>query len=201
MQIENHKEEIPFAHYCEKFARLDGQEAARRLNLPYENGIFSVTLFGSAYRIHHPAYAIEGGGIACGSLPAQTFLLRWLLEGKRTPDSEEFKTFREMPWGELYIQPFTGRVLNRAAFSFGARLPAFRAACLRLHGRPLPHGDAGYEFTLLDNYRLQLLLWEGDDEFPPSAQLLYSENFVQGFAAEDRVVAGDLLLNEIKARL
>ena len=49
-------------------------------------------------------------------------------------------------------------------------------------------------------YKRQLL-WAGDDEFPPSAQLLYSANFVDGFAAEDRVVAGDLLCNEIKANL
>lgn len=107
-----------------------------------------------------------------------------------------------MPWGELYIQPFTGRVLQRAAFSFGTRLEAFRAAWHR-HGRPAPGrpATAASEFTLLGNYRLRMLLWAGDDEFPPSAQLLYSANFVDGFAAEDRVVAGDLLCNEIKANL
>ena len=127
--------------------------------------------------------------------------MRWLLEGKQTAGSRDFLTFREMPWGELYIQPFTGRVLQRAAFSFGTRLEAFRAACAAMGGLPLQAGDAGFEFTLLGNYRLRMLLWAGDDEFPPSAQLLYSANFVDGFAAEDRVVAGDLLCNEIKANL
>ena len=34
--------------------------------------------------------------------------------------------------------------------------------------------------------------WEGDEEFPPSAQILYSDNFQFGFHAEDMVVAGDL---------
>ena len=125
--------------------------------------------------------------------------MRWLLEGKQTAGSRDFLTFREMPWGELYIQPFTGRVLKRA--SFGTRLEAFRAACTAMGGLPLQAGDAGFEFTLLGNYRLRMLLWAGDDEFPPSAQLLYSANFVDGFAAEDRVVAGDLLCNEIKANL
>ena len=127
--------------------------------------------------------------------------MRWLLEGKQTAGSRDFLTFREMPWGELYIQPFTGRVLQRAAFSFGTRLEAFRAACTAMGGLPLQASDAGFEFTLLGNYRLRMLLWAGDDEFPPSAQLLYSANFVDGFAAEDRVVAGDLLCNEIKANL
>lgn len=202
MQIENHKEEVPFAHYCERFAALDPQEAAARTGTPFENGAFCLTLLGHPYCITHPEFSISGeGGTALKSLPAQTFLMRWLLEGKQTAGSRDFLTFREMPWGELYIQPFTGRVLKRAAFSFGTRLEAFRAACTAMGGLPLQAGDAGFEFTLLGNYRLLMLLWAGDDEFPPSAQLLYSANFVDGFAAEDRVVAGDLLCNEIKANL
>ena len=173
-----------------------------RTGTPFENGAFCLTLLGHPYRITHPEFSISGeGGTALKSLPAQTFLMRWLLEGKQTAGSRDFLTFREMPWGELYIQPFTGRVLQRAAFSFGTRLEAFRAACTAMGGLPLQAGDAGFEFTLLGNYRLRMLLWAGDDEFPPSAQLLYSANFVDGFAAEDRVVAGDLLCNEIKANL
>lgn len=202
MQIENHKEEVPFAHYCERFAALDPQEADARTGTPFENGAFRITLLGHPYCITHPEFSISGeGGTALKSLPAQTFLMRWLLEGKQTAGSRDFLTFREMPWGELYIQPFTGRVLQRAAFSFGTRLEAFRAACTAMGGLPLQAGDAGFEFTLLGNYRLRMLLWAGDDEFPPSAQLLYSANFVDGFAAEDCVVAGDLLCNEIKANL
>ena len=33
---------------------------------------------------------------------------------------------------------------------------------------------------------------------PPNAQLLYTANFAEGFAAEDRVVAGDLLITSLK---
>ena len=48
---------------------------------------------------------------------------------------------------------------------------------------------------------MELLVWAGDDEFPPSAQILYSDNFEQGFAPEDRVVAGDLLISIVKTYL
>ena len=37
-----------------------------------------------------------------------------------------------------------------------------------------------------------------DDEFPPNAQVLYSDNFAEGFAAEDRGGAGDILISVIK---
>lgn len=201
MQVENHKEEVPFAHYQAKFAALDPLEAAARTGVCFNGTAFSLTLLGAHYTVCHPSGEISVQDGARPALPLQTFLLRYLLEGKKTPPSNDFKTFRELPWGELYITPFTGRVLTRAAFTFGTRVERFRAACEALGGLPLRHGEAGYEFTLIDNYRLRLLIWSGDEEFPPNAQLLYSANFAEGFAAEDRVVSGDLLISALKAKM
>ena len=48
---------------------------------------------------------------------------------------------------------------------------------------------------------MQLFVWAGDDEFPPSAQILYSDNFAEGFTAEDRVVAADILISTIKSNM
>ena len=195
MQIENHKEEVPFAHYQEKFAQADAAEITARTHIELKDGAFSLRLLGKDYSVSYPEYTPDESL----PLPLQTFLLRYLLEGKPSAATNDFLTFREMPWGELYIQPFTGRVLTRAAFTFGTRIEKFREASEKLGGLPLKHGDAGYEFTFLDNYRLRLIVWEGDEEFPPNAQLLYTANFVDGFAAEDRVVAGDILISTIKA--
>jgi hypothetical protein len=99
----------------------------------------------------------------------------------------------------MYIKPYTGRVLTRAAFTFGFRLDAFRAACEKMGASALKHGDAGYQFRLIGDFMIQILVWEGDDEFPPNAQVIYSDNFAEGFAAEDRVVAGDILISSIKS--
>jgi hypothetical protein len=202
MQIENHKEEVPFAHYEERFRQLDPVEAAARNSIKWDGKEFYVNLIGREFAISHPEYAIrplDGGSIP--PLPTQTFLLRLLLEGKAVAWAGEWKTFREMPWGEMYIKPYTGRCLTRAAFTFGTRVAAFKAACEKMGAQPVKHGDAGYEFCVTGNYRMRILVWEGDDEFPPNAQILYSDNFAQGFAAEDRVVAGDILISTIRANM
>ena len=201
MQVENHKEEVPFAHYAEQFSSIDPTEAAQRTGAAFDGAAFTVRLLGTDYRVAYPSAEVTAHDGSVPPLPLQTFLLRLLLLGKRAAATDEFKTFRELPWGEVYIKPFTGRVLTRAAFNFGTRVAAFRAAAEKLDGIALKHGDAGYEFTLFDNYRLRLLVWEGDDEFPPNAQLLYTANFADGFAAEDRVVAGDLLISALKAAM
>ena len=201
MEVENHKEEVPFAHYEQLFRSLNPQDALPRLNdIGWDGKEFTVTLLGRAFAIAHPDYAIRAlDGGAVPPLPTQTFLLRYLLESKQVPWNGTWKTFREMPWGEMYIKPYTGRVLTRAAFTFGTRIGAFRAACEKMRATPVPHGDAGYLFDLIGDYRMQILVWEGDDEFPPNTQVLYSDNFADGFAAEDRVVAGDILISTIKS--
>ena len=106
-----------------------------------------------------------------------------------------------MPWGELYIKPYTGRVLTRAAFTFGFKLEKFKAACEKMGAVAVKHGDAGYQLQLLPGFWMQIMVWEGDDEFPPNAQVLYSDNFETGFAPEDRVVAGDILISVIKSNM
>ena len=135
------------------------------------------------------------------ALPTQTFLLRYLLEAKEVAWKGEWKTFREMPWGELYIKPYTGRVLTRAAFTFSFKLDAFRKAAEKMGATAVKHGDAGFLFDLIGGYQMQIMVWAGDEEFPPNAQVLYSDNFAEGFAAEDRVVAGDILITAIKANM
>lgn len=203
MQVENHKEEVPFAHYETLFRNLDPQETLKRLpSAAFDGTHFTLTLLNRTYDIAWPDYAIsprDGGPFP--SLPTQTFLLRCLLEAREVENPGIWKTFREMPWGELYIQPFTGRCLTRAAFTFGTRLAAFRLACEKLGAKPISHGDAGYEFPFFGPYAMEILVWEGDDEFPPSAQILYTGNFAEGFAAEDRVVAGDILISHIKSAI
>ena len=203
MQIENHKEEVPFAYYEEKFRALDPADATARLaGIHWDGKCFTVKLLGRDFLISHPEYAItacDGGSLP--PLPTQTFLLRYLLECKDVAWKGEWKTFREMPWGELYIKPYTGRVLTRAAYTFSFKLDAFSKAAEKMGATAVKHGDAGFLFDIIGGYRMQIMIWAGDDEFPPNAQILYSDNFAEGFAAEDRVVVGDILITAIKANM
>ena len=204
MQVENHKEGVPFEYYVNLFKDLDPAEAQARTGADFDGSTFTLRLVNAEYKITWPQYSITADredAFALKSLPGQTFLLRWLLEGKMIQARGDFKTFREMPWGELYIQPFTGRCLTRAAFTFGTRVEKFAAAMEKLGAQKLKYGDAGYEMELLPGYAMRLIVWAGDDEFPPNSQILYSDNFAEGFSAEDRVVAGDILISVVKSNI
>ena len=103
MQIENHKEEVPFAHYEELFSKLDASEAAARTGANWDEKEFYVNLLGREFAISHPDYAIRAlDDDPIPPLPTQTFLLRFLLEGRRVDWAGQWKTFRDALGRDVY---------------------------------------------------------------------------------------------------
>lgn len=71
------------------------------------------------------------------------------------------KTYREMPWGEVYLRQFDGRCIKRLAFSYGNRLKDFKAVMEHIQAAPVKHGDLAYEIEIYPDYQVQMILWEG----------------------------------------
>ena len=74
MQVENHKEEVPFAHYEALFGALKPQAVCTRLpDVAWDGECFTLRLLGRDFAIAHPAYAIRAlDGGAVPPLPTQT---------------------------------------------------------------------------------------------------------------------------------
>ena len=70
-----------------------------------------------------------------------------------------------------------------------------------IHAKPVKYGDIAYEVAIYPGYQIRMILWEGDEEFPPSSQILFSDNFPVSFAAEDMAVMGDVIIGSLKAFL
>lgn len=62
-------------------------------------------------------------------------------------------------------------------------------------------GDCAYRFEFINNLYMTFILWEGDDEFPPSAQILFDNNFPFAFSAEDVAVIGDVSIEYVSRRM
>ena len=208
MEIEknNNKELVPLEHYLEEYAKASPEEMSSRTGFPYdtEKQQFQVTFFGRKYVVTWPefsatclddTYAFD----ALGSMnPAKILVVRFLLEGATANGTGKFLTYREVPWGELYYRQFNGRCMMRLAYGFGTRLASFRKAMEAMHAQPVKAGDAAYQVEVFPGYYVQFLLWEGDEEFAPSSQILFSDNFPAGFHAEDLVVVCDVLITILK---
>ncbi len=195
----NNKEELPLEFYTERFRAADPHEIAARCALPFdeENRTFTFPLLGESYTISHPDFTVTGTREPSNA--ERILFLRHLLDGSSAAFTGQYLTYREFPWGEVYVQQFTGRCIMRYAFSYGFKPDALRAVMEHLPARPIPQSDVGYEITLMPGLFMQFLLWLGDDEFPPNAQILFSDNFRHAFSTEDMANIGDIVIGRMKA--
>ena len=60
MQIQNNKEEVPFAHYCARYRCFIPEEAAARCGVRFdaEKSEFEITLLGVKYRLSLAALSL-----------------------------------------------------------------------------------------------------------------------------------------------
>lgn len=201
------KEQRPYEYYLKTYQEIDPKEISERTGFFYdeEKKVFTVVFMGSTYEISFPDYKISHKEDEKGVYPleeamnAKIFMVRYLSEKAKAPSSGKFLTYREVPWGEVYFRQFQGRCLMRLAFSYGNKLEAFKKVMTAMGAKPLEQGDCAFELEFMEGFFIRLILWEGDDEFPPSSQILFSDNFAVIFAAEDLAVAGDICINMMKA--
>ena len=203
----DNKERIPFEHYLEEFAKLNPEEASMRTGIPYhkETKEFQVRMMQKEFLVSWPDCTVrkadpadEGYGAAEDTVAAKIMIIRLLTRGVAAVSSGKFLTYRDVPWGEVYYRQFHGRCILRLAFYYGNKQEAFRAAMEKIGAKKLSDGDVSYEFEFINDYYVRFILWAGDEEFPPSAQILFSDNFPLSFEAEDLAVVGDISIGTLK---
>ena len=204
----DNKERIPFEHYLSEYQKLDPKEAAKRCGVEYdeERQQFHIRLMGYRYLVDFPEFAVhkededeEGAFLLLDMVPAKIIVLRFLLSAQAVKSSGKYLTYREVHWGEVYFRQFEGRCLMRLKFGFGFKLDKFAEGMEKLPGvKKLSLGDVSYEFEFINGLHVRFILWAGDEEFPPSSQILFEDNFPYAYQAEDLAVVGDISITTLK---
>jgi hypothetical protein len=200
----NNQTENPMRHYTAVYRDLDPQEISRRCNLEFdvEKSAFSLRILGTEYFAPYPEFTLLAqDGKEVPNPYEKILIIRYLCEGKFFPAHGKRLSYNEFPWGEVYFRNFEGRCLKRCASVFGRDIPGLKKTVEndpQLRAEPLNSGDASWRLEFLNNLYLTVILWQGDDEFPPSAQILFDDNFVFAFTAEDLAVAGEILIERLK---
>ena len=201
MEVVDHKVGVPMEHYKAAFAAADPAEMSARSRVPYTEGQFTLTLLGRPVTVSWPdmvaRFTDDGKETASNT---RILLARLLLEGTLVPAKGQLLAYTDMPWGNVYAQQFRGRCILRMAGTYGSNLPGFVSAAAAVAGVPAESGDRSFDLPFLPGLTVRLILWEGDEECPAQAQILFSDNFSAAFGAEDIAVVGDVLLNAMKGR-
>ena len=127
-------------------------------------------------------------------LPEKILLCHYLLHASGEPPRGELITFRQVPDGHFYFEAFQRRARDPFLATFGRQPELFRRCALSLGGQPAATGDVGMVLHPLPRIPIHLALWEGDDEFPPEASILFDANIQHELAAEDIAVLSGMLI-------
>lgn len=191
-------QEQPIEFYTQKFREADPAEIAARTHTDYneEKQRFTLRFLGRDYSISWPGFEITPQ-IADNS--GRVLILRYLLFAEYEAFSNHFISFRDMPSGDLYFGPFQGRCIFRFNHKYGSRKSVFQKVLEDMGATKVDYADACYDIELLPELYIRFILWEGDDEFPASSQILFSDNFKKAFATYDLAEAGGVCLNAFSA--
>ena len=185
--------QMPLEHYMGRLKTADASEISDRLGLDWDGRGFTLRVLGEDKHINFPAFDDEGWNDRWRILFG-----RYLLEGKKAEPMRSFVTYPEMPWGETYNEKFRQRCILRLAGTYGFRPAVYNAVCKAMGAEHIAASGECWQFEFLPGLFVRFVLWEGDEEFPASAQILFSDNFPDAFAAEDRVVVCEYILGEMK---
>lgn len=196
----------PYQHYLKRYQETTPFSISERTRLSYaeEEKVFFVRFLGEIYKVSYPEFTIihqtENTGIYQleESIQAKILLLRYLVDGDAATFSGKLLSYHDLPWGEVYYRQFRGRCIFRLAKTYGNRLEVFQKLMEQMQGLKKEYGDISYEFELMSGLHLCFVLWEGDEEFAPSAQILFSDNFPAAFSAEDVAYVGDIVIDYMK---
>jgi hypothetical protein len=120
----------------------------------------------------------------------QRILLLHYLHGTRSSKGAAIKgewiAFQDVPDGKFYLDAFLKRAKTPLVKAFGTHPELLVEMAKKAYAAmPFDHGDFSVVVKALPQVPVALILWEGDDEFPPEGNILFDRNISDIFSAED----------------
>ena len=122
-------------------------------------------------------------------LPIQTqVLLLHYLDGVRTGSHlrGEWVAFQDIPDGRFYLDAFLKRAKDPLVKTFGSKPELMvELATEALGAEPYEYGDFSVVLKAFPLVPVALIIWEGDEEFPPEGNILFDRSISDILSAED----------------
>ena len=194
-RIDDYKESFRLAalelqkHDRAVLARSSGAEFSPDMGL-------IVSFLGAGYRVEiSPETKIERVDSTIEvPLPDKILIAHYLLGASGGKETGNLITFRQVPDGHFYFDAFQRRARDPFLNFFGKDGTLFLKCAQALGGVPVDNGDYAMEFRVFPHVRVRLVLWAGDEEFPPEATILFDECIQRLLPAEDiAVMSGGLV--------
>ncbi|MCP4137440.1 MAG: DUF3786 domain-containing protein [bacterium] len=153
------------------------------LTLPDQDGMLRLPAFGKTISLELPHFRPPPESPAS---PVELVLvLHYLLSEVPVESTGELLSFRDLPGGSFYWQPFQGRSVIPLVKTIGNDLALLRTRLNRYTWSPVKTGDLGAAIHIIGNLDITLIYRTGDEEFPASADILFDSCIKRVYNTED----------------
>lgn len=180
-----------------KFLEMDQAELVRKFQMECDAEAIYLEYYSHRIRIDR-----KSGTLCYADRPEKTLPFNTVMgiynmfyyAAKNPVASGNMVPFREVKRVYPFEQAYRNHILKLAEQRFSGRVDLLKAACEALNGTPLLQGDAGYLIPVFPFLNIALFFWDGDEEFPAKANMLFDSN-ITDFMHEENVVgiASDLV--------
>ncbi len=150
-----------------------------------QKSFFTVPFMNRPYRVFHPGGEVAGTGGEEISLYLSILILHYLVTADGKPLSGRWISYRHLPGGDIYMEPFRRRAVLPFLKAFGSDPDSFVQAASALGGRRLEGSGTGMVIPVFPRVPINFTLWPGDDELPPSAAILFDAQAASYLPTED----------------
>jgi hypothetical protein len=186
---------------CCTIKGMDLEERAKKAGADYrkeeEGEKIILHFFSEPYHIQFPQIEFYSPSKKTVSLVTRILLLHYLIRADGNPLTGRWVAYKDIPGGLLYAGVFARRVTEPLQRRFGMAAESFKETGIQSGGDSVAIGDASFILKAFPYVPLQYVLWEGDEEFPPSVQVLFDASVDHYLTLEDIVVLGQVMTGRL----
>jgi len=175
----------------EKLAKVDGIEqqclksGARYLEIDSQQLII-VEYLNQSYQITLPDVEISlMDSEEEVPIRDKILILHYLTQAKGSPLTNEVIAYKQLPGGSNYFSTFYKRAIKPLVDHFGDQPHRLMDAAKELGGYKADYGDTGVTINAFSQVPITLVLWWGDEEFPPEGNILFDATIADYLSTED----------------
>jgi hypothetical protein len=181
---------------CASLKEMNLEERAKKAGADYQKGNDGektvLHFFSDPYSIQFPQIEFYSPSKKTVSLVTRILLLHYLIRADGSSLNGNWVAYKDIPGGLLYAGVFARRVTEPLLRKFGRSAKWFKEMGIKLGGELGGVGDASFILKAFPYIPMQYVLWEGDEEFPPTVQLLFDASVDHYLSLEDIVVLGQM---------
>ncbi len=111
--------------------------------------------------------------------------------------SGEWGSFKELQSGEIYYPAFRKRAIEPILKKYGANPNGLLSVLERFPAQKAGQGDISIIVQIFEGVPVMIILWKGDEEFSPEANLLFDRSIAEIFGTEDIAVLVGFVARQI----